>query len=109
MATQTDEKVSPHTCQKCGTLQYQPPAQVRILAAMSPGAGSAVVGYTQSAIARGAGMSKQQAGPVIKQALAQGLIERVPGIEGGKLYRKTKYGTVLLSTWRSKGWRPKPK
>jgi hypothetical protein len=95
----------PRACPRCRALLGRPPAWLWALEAMSPGSGRAA-GFTVSAIAAAAGVSRQGASRAVAGAIEAGLAEPLERLVGAKLYRKTAYGRVLLSKWRRAGWRP---
>lgn len=107
MNTKLESKdvVTPSCCNKCDAIQGRPPAWLRVLEAMSPGSGARVSGYTLTAIAGAAKMSRQHVLQVLPVAIKAGLIEHVTEFKGVRMYRKTAYGTQILSRWKTAGWR----
>ena len=101
----TKETVLPSCCHKCEAIQGRPPAWLRILEAMSPGPGVRITGYTLTAIAGAAAMSRQHVLQIIPVAIGAGLIELATEFKGARMYRKTAYGTQVLSRWKTAGWR----
>jgi hypothetical protein len=108
MSTQVAEKdtLSPSCCRKCKTIQGRFPAFLKILEATSPGIGKPAGAFTLTALANGAGYSRQHVLQVLPKMLKARILEPVPGLAGVKAYRKTPYGTQILSRWKTAGWRP---
>jgi hypothetical protein len=106
IATQEKTTKLPSFCPNCKHLLGRPPSWLRILKAMSPGSGHRSVVYTRNAVKRAAKMSHQHGDPAFSEAIVQGLIEPAPGVVGELVYRKTTYGTLVLSRWEAAGWKP---
>jgi hypothetical protein len=96
----------PSCCPHCHKLLGRAPGWLRILEAMSPGQGNRDVVYTKAALAKASGMFRQQVEQVFEYILTQGLIEKAPGVAGVEVYRKTPYGVLVLSRWKTAGWKP---
>ena len=79
-----------------------------MLDAMSPGTGHRDQVFGVSGIANLAGLSRQRAAVLVFEAKEAGLVELAIAYGGTAVYRKTKYGSAILSRWKAAGWTSKP-
>lgn len=94
----------PAICAHCKHISSVPPSWIKVLDALAPGTGKAELQLTVGAIANRAKLKRPLTEYIVKAAVADRVLELVPGISGTRVYRRTWYGRQILGRWKTAGW-----